>query len=97
RRLGDEREEEHGGTAGVRGGAAAGAGADGRELQAVERSDQAGDDRDPPLALAASTLDSASSSLATVVAKNPEDKEQIKKMVDQLDELFKRFKDAEDA
>ena len=47
-------------------------------------------------ALAASTLDAAARSLQTVSDKDPQNKEQLKRMLDDLETLFTKFKDAED-
>lgn len=48
-------------------------------------------------ALAAGTLDAASKSLQTVSRQQPADKEQIAKMLDHLEALFKRYETAEEA
>ncbi|MEX2212531.1 MAG: hypothetical protein WD768_00290 [Phycisphaeraceae bacterium] len=46
-------------------------------------------------ALAATTLDAAARSLQVASEKSPEDKAQLKRMLDDLESLFSKFKDAE--
>lgn len=47
-------------------------------------------------ALAASTLDSAAQGLRAVAEKEPQNKEQVKRMLDDLEKLFGKYKEAED-
>lgn len=47
-------------------------------------------------ALAASTLDSAAQGLRAVAEKEPQNKEQVQRMLDDLEKLFGKYKEAED-